>query len=101
MQNTLEQDWCRWSDSNGRPDAYEAPALPTELQRRRGVLRGAHFSTAVFLRRSVGQIPFILTVMIRTHGFGHGFEAIGTQTRGEFCLDTTHEFGAVKHQRRI
>ena len=26
--------WCRWSDSNRRPDAYEAPALPTELQRR-------------------------------------------------------------------
>src|SRR5687768_1194057 len=28
--------WCRWSDSNRRPDAYEAPALPTELQRRGG-----------------------------------------------------------------
>src|SRR5215203_5539891 len=27
--------WCRWSDSNGRPDAYEAPALPAELQRHR------------------------------------------------------------------
>ncbi len=25
--------WSRWPDSNRRHDAYEAPALPTELHR--------------------------------------------------------------------
>ena len=27
--------WCRWRDSNPRPEHYECPALPTELHRRK------------------------------------------------------------------
>lgn len=30
----LPYKWCRLSDSNGRPNAYEAFALPAELKRR-------------------------------------------------------------------
>src|SRR5690606_27504185 len=31
--------WCRLSDSNGRPTAYKAVALPAELKRRHAGLR--------------------------------------------------------------
>lgn len=36
MKATYNGEWCRLSDSNRRPIAYKAIALPTELKRQQG-----------------------------------------------------------------
>ena len=48
------QIWSRWPDSNRRHDAYEAPALPTELHRhnKKGAGIRVHHCMRRFWRRS-------------------------------------------------
>src|SRR5689334_24520743 len=45
--STSATQWCRLSESNGRPSAYKAGALPTELSRRRRNLRRASIGVRV------------------------------------------------------
>ena len=39
--------WGRWSDSNGRPNAYEALALPAELQRQHTFSTGETYACSM------------------------------------------------------